>query len=343
MDRPKNIFDDFELFKNDDYKNVQYNMCIKYYYYPSKNSNKLQLPSFPSKNLNKLQILILSSNEEYTKNFLKNNIHHFRDEINHQNEMEWTALMMACANSDTYSNNDIIELLLKNGADPNLKNNFNWTALMLACDNSNNNSNNKTVKLLLKYGADPNLKDNDGWTALMISCSETNTHSNNETVKLLLKYGAELNLFDKAKNTALMIACMHLDRGSDPETIKFLLEQDNIDVKIASSGKKYNALMILCKYKPNYYDIAKILKSKTDLNHRNYKNKKIEDICLDEYKTLFSITLEDILQKYQKIESECFICNEENTDCIKCEYDHHTCFVCLSKVKFICEACRNPF
>jgi ankyrin repeat protein len=167
------------------------------------------------------------------------------------------------------------------------------------------NSNNKSVKLLLEYKADVNLKGNIGYTALMLSCMQINTYSNKKTVKLLLNV-------------------------------------DDIDVNIISNDTKFNALMLLCQDNSNQHGIAKLLKSKTDLNHRNYQNKKIEDVCLGEYKYLFSNTLEDFLQKHETIKSECFLCNEEEIDCIKCEFDHFTCFNCLPKVKYNCEACRKP-
>ena len=296
-----------------------------------------------SKNLNLLQLLILSSNKESTREFIKNNINLFKDDINYQNEKGWTALMMACRNSNTYSNNEIVKLLLENGADINLKENDGLTALMVTCRYSNTDSNIETVKLLLENGADPNLKNNGGMTALMCSCVNTNTDSNIETVQLLLLYGADPNLKDIFRNTALMFSCRYSNTYSNTETIKLLLNQNNIDTNIVTIDTKSNALMLLCQYNSNQHEIAKILKSKTDLNHRNFRNKKIEDVCLDEYKYLFTITLEDVLQKYEIIKSECFICNEDDVECIKCEFEHYTCTKCLPRVKFNCEACRKSF
>ena len=312
-------------------------------YFVNKNFKYELTKNTKSKNLNSLQILIFSSNEESVKEFLKNNIIFFKDEINYQNEKGWTALMMACRNSNNYSNNEIVKLLLENGADPNLKDYNGWTSLMSACRYSNTDSNIETVKLLLENGADPNLKNNNEWTALMLACRNSNTDSNTETVKLLLENGADPNLKDDDGRTALMLACRNSNTDSTPETIKILLNQNNIDVNFTTNDTKYNALMLLCQYNPNQHEIAKLLKSKTNLNHRNYKNKKIEDLCLDEYKYLFTTTLDDILQKYNLIKQECFICNEDNADTIKCEYDHYTCIKCLPRVKFNCEACRKPF
>ena len=141
--------------------------------------------------------------------------------------------------------------------------------------------------------------------------------------------------------TDIQLWCLNKD--SNMETVRLLLNVDNIDVNIITNDKKYNALMLLCEYIPSQHEIVKILKSKTDLNHRNDQNKKIEHICLDEYMYLFSTTLDEILQKHDLIKNECFLCNEENTNCIKCEFEHFTCVVCLPRVKYNCEACRKSF
>ena len=60
---------------------------------------------------------------------------------------------------------EFIEILLKNGADPNWKNEFTgWTVLMLASVKSNN-TNKPLFDLLIKYGADlDNITDSEGYT-----------------------------------------------------------------------------------------------------------------------------------------------------------------------------------
>jgi ankyrin repeat protein len=92
-----------------------------------------------SKNLNLLQKLILKSNHSKIKEYLKNNAQKYINNINYQNEKEWTALMMACVNSNDYSNNGIVKLLLENGADPNLKDKKGRTALSLVFSRSYKN------------------------------------------------------------------------------------------------------------------------------------------------------------------------------------------------------------
>ena len=60
---------------------------------------------------------------------------------------------------------DVIQRLPKSLIDDqiDIKNNLGYTALMLTCINSNTFTNNKIVKLLLY--ANVNLQDNEGWSA----------------------------------------------------------------------------------------------------------------------------------------------------------------------------------
>ena len=127
----------------------------------------------------------------------------------------------------------------------------------------------------------------------MFSCRYSNTDSTIETVELLLDRGANVNLKNSDGLTALMLACRNSNTDSNIETVKLLLNVNNIDVNIVFNDTKYNVLILLYKYKQNQHEISKLLKSKTNLSHRNFQNKKIEDIYLDEYKYLFSNTLED--------------------------------------------------
>jgi len=87
---------------------------------------------------------------------IKEYIQRYPENINLQDELGWTPLMIACQNSNTTSNLECVELLLKNNANPNLKNNFGTTAFIKASCYS------KTVKLLLENDVYSNLLDNKG-------------------------------------------------------------------------------------------------------------------------------------------------------------------------------------
>ena len=71
----------------------------------------------------------------------------------------WTPLM----NATLCSSLEMVELLLQNGANPNIKNNEGVTALKSACEKGENNL--EKIKLLLKYGANPAIRNKYGNTA----------------------------------------------------------------------------------------------------------------------------------------------------------------------------------
>lgn len=167
------------------------------------------------------------------------------DNINKKNNNGWTALMLACRNSSRVGD-DVVELLLEKGADPNIKNDAGVPALLLACRYSNTDSTLKTVKLLLDYGADPNIQDNEGTTPLMVSCRYSDGDSNVETVELLLDSGADPNIQDNVGVTALIFATWSLDDGSNIETVKLLLQAGaNVNLK---SSDGWSALMLAGRY-----------------------------------------------------------------------------------------------
>jgi len=147
----------------------------------------------------------------------------------------YTPLMFACINNDV----NLVKLLLKYKADPNIKNSSGSTSFMFACHNGNieiiklllkkykniNDRNyvtsftplyiaiinpsidgyNKDItKLLLKSGADPNIKYIDDNTVLM--AIYFNQKNSVDIIKLLLKYGAKINTKNKLGNSALMIS-----------------------------------------------------------------------------------------------------------------------------------------
>ncbi len=100
--------------------------------------------------------------------------------------------MVMITGSDPNVNNLIEEYLKTNIDKINLTNHRGWTALMLACRNSCTYSSVATVDILLRYGADINIQDRYGWTALMKACCYSDTEANTTVVKKLLDRGAML-------------------------------------------------------------------------------------------------------------------------------------------------------
>lgn len=85
---------------------------------------------------------------------------------------------------------ELIELLLKNGANPNIQNLYQITPLI----NAVKNQNIKAVRLLLEYGADVSITTFDGKNAFNIA----KNLKNKEIEKLLLEYTNNVEIQEKA-------------------------------------------------------------------------------------------------------------------------------------------------
>ena len=99
--------------------------------------------------------------------------------VNHQGQGGSTALMQA------HPHPEVVEVLLRHGAKPNIQDKKGWTALMTACQDGNL----ETAELLLTSGADPNLQNHIGATALILATY----YGHQDTVDLL--QAMELSLF----------------------------------------------------------------------------------------------------------------------------------------------------
>ena len=196
-----------------------------------------------------MKLVLCTKNNIESLNIIKGILGNESSDINRQNTKGWTALMIACRNSNTNSNMETIKLLLEHSdIDINKQNNEGWTALMLACRYSNTDSNMETIKLLLEHSdIDINKQNNGGWTALMMACRYSNTESNIETIKLLLEnINTDINKQDNEGWTALMLACRYSNTESNIETVKLLLGHPDIDVN-KQDNEGWTALMMACR------------------------------------------------------------------------------------------------
>ena len=145
----------------------------------------------------------------------------------------------------------VVELLLKENADPNLQDHNGLTTLMFASldgyyqvvevllkENANHtlqtqkgstalifasvNGHYQVVELLLKQNADPNLQDQEGWSALIFA-----SHIGHyQVVEHFLKENADPNL-QTQKGSTLIIAC-----GNGHYQVVELLLKENADPSI---------------------------------------------------------------------------------------------------------------
>lgn len=115
-------------------------------------------------------------------------------DINAKDQYGWTALIWAGG----ASNPEIIEALLRAGADVNARSFGGETALMRAAERGSE----ENLRVLLKNGADVNAKDDNGWTALRDALGYTSAG----TAEILLRAGADVNARSNDGKTALMQA-----------------------------------------------------------------------------------------------------------------------------------------
>src|SRR5580692_3329142 len=120
-----------------------------------------------------------------------------------------TALMWACYNGDA----DLVERLIKAGADVAVVNDYGATALQTAAVVADP----RIIKDLLKAGANADSPNPEGQTALMVVARSGNV----ESAKLLLDAGATVDAREQwGDQTALMWAAAE----AHPEMIKLLLD-----------------------------------------------------------------------------------------------------------------------
>ena len=151
-----------------------------------------------------------------------------------------TALMYASQNGHS----DVVQILLKGGADPNIQKKGEATELMYASQNGHS----EVVQILLKGGADPNRRTENGVTSLMVASE--NGHS--EVVQILLKGGAEPNIQEEDGWNALMFASENghfkvvqilLKGGAEPN-----IQEDRWNaLMLASENGHFEVVQILLK------------------------------------------------------------------------------------------------
>src|SRR5262245_2456533 len=132
-----------------------------------------------------------------------------------------------------------IELLLRQGADPNSRNSEGMTALMYAavCADA------PTMRVLLAHGADSNSQNPAGAPALMWAAGDI------AKTKLLVQAGADVNAKSKLGRTPLIIASatagnletirLLLAKGADPKLV-----DENGDGPVGSAAGAGDAAML---------------------------------------------------------------------------------------------------
>ncbi|KAI9893687.1 MAG: hypothetical protein M1814_005903 [Vezdaea aestivalis] len=132
---------------------------------------------------------------------------------------------LGSASASTSACAEVVELLLKAGAKPDVRNGFNGTVLAIVTGRGNL----QILDSLLRHGADCNLTSESG--ALALSVASFRGHL--EITKALLEHGADVNAHDGHYGSALMAAITY----GHLEIIKALLEHGaDVDIQDGHHG-----------------------------------------------------------------------------------------------------------
>ena len=212
-----------------------------------------------------------------------------------------TPLMLACY----YNNQEIIELLIANKADPFITNDYNKYALMYSCDLKNmvGDYNYEIINLLIQNGSPINLQDNFGCTPLIYACRNINERTH-LVITTLLEAGADPNIKDNNGNHALL--------------------------NLIKSDLEYSLHLIIPA-------MITLIKYGADKNMTNKDGESIFDI-MDDTSTMYfymcnSYTLPSTNNKIY-INNSCLICMNEKSKMVMFDFCKHAvvCFDCFQNL-----------
>ncbi|XP_048249040.1 serine/threonine-protein phosphatase 6 regulatory ankyrin repeat subunit A-like [Haliotis rufescens] len=136
-------------------------------------------------------------------------------DVNSRGEGYRTPVMAAA----WYGHREVVELLIREGADVSLVDSDSDNILHWACEGGDV----EMVKFVLSQEmADINSRGKESRTPVM----EASLYKRREVVELLVRAGAVMTLVDDAGNSILHLAC----EGKDEETVKFVLSLNVVDI-----------------------------------------------------------------------------------------------------------------
>ena len=172
-------------------------------------------------------------------------------DINTQHPTSGTTVLMIA--SSYYYYDDMVEFLIKNGANVNLKDSKGKTALLWSASNSLENA-----KILISNGAKLNEAANDGMTPfLQATLGVSSGKVTIEMCDLLRKNGTNINAELKRQSALKWTALHYAAANGDTELVKYLIKHGANVNKATGEG---STPLFLAKL-GEYDDIIKILKN----------------------------------------------------------------------------------
>ncbi len=132
-----------------------------------------------------------------------------------------------------YRYQEITDILLSSGIDPNCKDDYNRSALHYALKNGYNQASEVLAKKLINAGSDVNARDNYGATPLHFLTESNSGAVMEKMLPFLLEKGADIN----AQNNDGLTPLHHAIRWRNIESIEHLI-QAGADVTIATKERE---------------------------------------------------------------------------------------------------------
>lgn len=253
-------------------------------------------------------------------------VKYYKDYIDHKDKNGNSALIIACY----FGYKECVEILLSNGANPNIQNNVGSTSAHLT-------SNIDILRLLIQYGCDITLLDNYNRSIVFSNCLNGNSEIVDYLLDLHISFLYEKDVY---KNTLFHAACFN---------------------------NSYNTVEVLLKYSNDFSCINESLCSPIDVLPRNLSD-KIRDLLLS-YKNNNNVGLTKInshpkllTKNYEKLASLyklekpycystfilqpeliglCLFCNKNKSDIVFFPCEH--CCICSVYLLLLYKKCKEKY
>ena len=205
-----------------------------------------------------------------------------------------TVLVEAC----THQHLQAVELLLKNGADPNFYTVGEWSPLeatIFTHHEKGDGTGNEIIRLLIDYGADVNIKTYWHATFLEQVAMGTSGSSRRETFKILVEAGADINRVEGGT-----VIC-YLLGNNQIELADWLMTQRTIDINEEIYGDlKTNPLMVAIEFRktpPERDTVMWLIDHGIDLSHTDANGKTAYDYAVENGYTEIAQLLQDAMNQ----------------------------------------------